>query len=44
MCFVQKGRKELDDIVREQITEVEHKAVDPENGQAEAEDIDKTHA
>ena len=43
-CFVQKSIKKRDDIVWEQITEVEHKAVDPENGQAEAEDVNKTHA
>lgn len=43
-CFVEKRRKERDDVVWKQITEVEHKAVDPENGQAEAEDVNKTHA
>ena len=44
LCFVEKSRKKRDDVVWKQITEVEYKSVDSENGQAEADDVNKTHA
>jgi len=42
-CFLQKSREKRNDIVWKKITRVEYEAINPEDGEAEAEDVDKTH-
>ena len=41
--FVQESRKGWDVVARKQIAEIEYETIDPKEGDAESEDVDKRH-